>query len=76
MCSSDLISVHCHDDLGLATANALSGVTAGVRQIECTINGLGERAGNTALEEAVMAIDTRSEMYNISTNILFKCISL
>ena len=63
------ISAHCHDDLGLATANALSGVTAGVRQIECTINGLGERAGNTALEEAVMAIDTRSEMYDIGTNI-------
>ena len=50
------VSVHCHNDLGMATANALAGVKAGARQIECTINGLGERAGNTAMEEVVMAL--------------------
>ena len=63
------MSVHCHDDLGLSTANALSGVLAGAKQIECTINGLGERAGNTSLEEVVMAIDTRPEFYDLKTNI-------
>lgn len=57
------ISTHCHDDLGLATANSLAGVRAGARQIECTVNGLGERAGNTAVEEVVMTIDTRAEFY-------------
>jgi len=56
------ISVHCHNDLGMATANALAGVAAGARQVECTINGLGERAGNTALEEVVMAIRQRGAM--------------
>jgi 2-isopropylmalate synthase len=54
-----IISVHCHNDLGMATANALAGVGAGARQVECTINGLGERAGNTAMEEVVMAIRQR-----------------
>ncbi len=51
-----ILSTHCHNDLGLAVANSLAGVQAGARQIECTINGLGERAGNAALEEVVMAI--------------------
>ena len=57
-----IFSVHCHDDLGLAVANSLAGVAGGARQIECTINGLGERAGNAALEEIVMAIRTRSDV--------------
>jgi len=56
-----IISVHCHDDLGLAVANSLAGVEAGARQIECTINGIGERAGNAALEEIVMALRTRAD---------------
>ncbi len=64
-----IISVHCHDDLGLATANSLAGVLAGAKQIECTINGIGERAGNTPLEEVVMAIKTRSDFYQAITNI-------
>ncbi|MBM3504751.1 MAG: 2-isopropylmalate synthase [Alphaproteobacteria bacterium] len=55
------LSVHCHNDLGLAVANSLAGVTAGARQVECTINGLGERAGNAALEEIVMALRTRAD---------------
>jgi len=54
-----IFSVHCHDDLGLAVANSLAGVRGGARQIECTINGIGERAGNAALEEVVMAMRTR-----------------
>ena len=54
--------LHCHNDLGLAVANSLAGVQAGARQIECTINGLGERAGNAALEEIVMAIRTRNDL--------------
>jgi 2-isopropylmalate synthase len=62
-------SVHCHNDLGLATANTLSGVMAGARQVEVTINGIGERAGNTALEEVVMAITTRPQTFNLQTNI-------
>jgi 2-isopropylmalate synthase len=62
-------SVHCHNDLGLATANTLAGVVAGARQVEVTINGIGERAGNTSLEEVVMAIQTRPQYYNLSTNI-------
>ena len=53
------LSVHCHDDLGLAVANSLAGVRAGAGQVECTINGLGERAGNAALEEVVMALRVR-----------------
>ncbi|MEC9077757.1 MAG: 2-isopropylmalate synthase, partial [Pseudomonadota bacterium] len=64
-----IISTHCHNDLGLAVANSLSGVSAGARQIECTINGLGERAGNAALEEIVMALRTRSDMLPFTTGI-------
>ncbi len=62
-------SVHCHNDLGMAVANSLSGVLNGVRQIECTINGLGERAGNTALEEVVMALRTRRDVFGVDTRI-------
>lgn len=64
-----IFSAHCHNDLGLATANALSAIKNGARQIECTINGLGERAGNTALEEVVMAINTRKDYFGFDTNI-------
>ena len=64
-----VISTHCHDDLGLAVANSLAGVRAGARQIECTINGLGERAGNAALEEVVMAIRTRADIMPFHTAI-------
>jgi len=64
------ISVHCHDDLGLAVANSLAAVEAGAGQIECTINGIGERAGNCALEEVVMAMKTRSDKFNCSTRIV------
>ncbi len=62
-------SVHCHNDLGLATANTLAGVLGGARQVEVTLNGIGERAGNTSLEEVVMAIRTRPQFYHVSTNI-------
>ena len=64
-----IFSTHCHNDLGLAVANSLAGVDAGARQIECTINGLGERAGNAALEEVVMAINTRSDALPYKTKI-------
>lgn len=64
-----ILSAHCHNDLGLATANSLAGVLNGVRQIECTLNGLGERAGNAALEEVVMAIKTRRDVFNLDTDI-------
>ena len=64
-----IFSVHCHNDLGLATANSLAGVQGGARQIECTINGLGERAGNTALEEVIMAMRTRPAVYPYETGI-------
>jgi len=64
-----LVSVHCHDDLGLATANTLAGIQAGARQAEVTINGIGERAGNTSLEEIVMALRTRRQFYELETNI-------
>ena len=64
-----IFSVHCHDDLGLAVANSLAGVAGGARQIECTINGLGERAGNAALEEIVMAIRTRSDVLPYSCSV-------
>jgi len=64
-----VVSVHCHDDLGLATANALAGLRAGARQVEVTINGIGERAGNTSLEEVVMALHTRRSIYNLETGI-------
>ena len=57
-----IISCHCHNDLGLATANSIAGIIAGARQIECTINGLGERAGNTALEEVVMIIKQHADL--------------
>jgi 2-isopropylmalate synthase len=64
-----VVSVHCHDDLGLATANALAGIAAGARQAEVTINGIGERAGNTSLEEVVMALQTREPLYRLKTGI-------
>src|ERR1044071_3403087 len=64
-----VFSVHCHDDLGMAVANSLAGVRAGARQIECTVNGIGERAGNAALEEVVMAMRTRSDVMPYWTNI-------
>jgi Isopropylmalate/homocitrate/citramalate synthases len=66
---SAVVSVHCHDDLGLAVANSLAAVKAGARQIECTINGIGERAGNCALEEVVMAMKTRQDRLPFETGI-------
>src|SRR5437588_7043941 len=63
------LSCHCHDDLGMAVANSLAAVRAGAGQIECTINGIGERAGNAALEEVVMALRTRREAFGADTNI-------
>jgi len=63
------LSVHCHNDLGMAVANSLAAVGAGARQIECTINGIGERAGNCSLEEAVMAIKTRAEFFGLETGV-------
>ena len=63
------ISVHCHNDLGLAVANSLEAVRRGARQVECTINGIGERAGNASLEEVVMAIKTRKDLFNLTTGI-------
>jgi 2-isopropylmalate synthase len=63
------LSVHCHDDLGMAVANSLTAVVAGARQVECTINGIGERAGNCSLEEVVMALKTREAFFNVTTNI-------
>src|SRR5439155_944737 len=63
------ISVHCHNDLGLAVANSLTAVTAGARQIETCMNGIGERAGNASLEEVVMAIKTRPDYFHCSTSI-------
>jgi 2-isopropylmalate synthase len=63
------LSVHCHDDLGLAVANSLAGVEAGARQVECTVNGIGERAGNAALEEVVMALRVRRDQYRAETRI-------
>ena len=70
-----IISTHCHDDLGLAVANSLAGVRAGARQIECTINGLGERAGNAALEEIVMAVRTRHDLMPYRTGIQSELLS-
>ena len=70
-----ILSTHCHNDLGLAVANSLAGVQAGARQIECTINGLGERAGNAALEEIVMAIRTRNDLMPYSTGIKTELLS-
>jgi len=65
-----IFSVHCHNDLGLATANTLAGVQNGARQIEVTMNGIGERAGNTSLEETVMAVHVRKPVFNLETNII------
>src|SRR5690554_2595002 len=64
-----IFSVHCHNDLGLAVANSLAAVSSGARQVECTINGLGERAGNASLEEIVMAVRTRQDLFHIDTRI-------
>ncbi len=64
-----IISVHCHNDLGLAVANSLAAIEVGARQVECTINGIGERAGNAALEEIVMALKTRGDYYGVTTSI-------
>jgi len=66
---SVVLSVHCHDDLGMAVANSLAAVNAGARQIECTINGIGERAGNCSLEEVVMALQTRAEYFGTTTGV-------
>ena len=63
------LSAHCHDDLGLAVANSLAAVRAGVRQIECTVNGIGERAGNASLEEVVVALAVRKESFGVTTGI-------
>ncbi len=63
------VATHCHNDLGLATANSLTSILNGARQIECTVNGIGERAGNTAMEEIVMAIKTREDLFHAKTNI-------
>jgi 2-isopropylmalate synthase len=65
-----ILSTHCHNDLGLATANSLAGVLNGARQIECTINGLGERAGNASLEEVVMAIKVREDLCHVHTQVI------
>ena len=64
-----VVSVHCHDDLGLAVANSLEAVKKGARQVECTINGIGERAGNASLEEVVMAVKTRSDLFRLTTGV-------
>ena len=72
-----ILSAHCHNDLGLAVANSLAAVDAGARQVECTINGIGERAGNCSLEEVVMALQTRQDYYELRTGVdtthLFHC---
>tara|TARA_B100000886_G_scaffold119885_1_gene80632 strand:+ start:9040 stop:10593 length:1554 start_codon:yes stop_codon:yes gene_type:complete len=70
-----VVSTHTHNDLGLGVANALAGISAGARQVECTINGIGERAGNAALEEIVMALKTRNDLMPFNTNINTKKIS-
>jgi 2-isopropylmalate synthase len=64
-----IFSSHCHDDLGMAVANSLAAVSAGARQVECTINGIGERAGNAALEEIVMALKVRAPHFGVDTRI-------
>ena len=63
------LSAHCHDDLGMATANALAAILNGADQIEGTINGIGERAGNTAIEEVAMALETRQEFFQAKTSL-------
>ncbi|NID06264.1 2-isopropylmalate synthase [Luteibacter jiangsuensis] len=65
-----MFSAHCHDDLGMAVANTLAAISAGARQVECTINGIGERAGNAALEEVVMALHTRQPLFGVETGIV------
>jgi 2-isopropylmalate synthase len=65
-----VISVHCHNDLGLAVANSLAAIAAGARQVECTINGIGERAGNASLEELVMALRVRRDLMPFETGIV------
>ena len=67
-----IISVHCHDDLGMAVANTLAALRAGARQVECTLNGLGERAGNASLEEVVMALKTRQDYFGLTTDVIAK----
>jgi 2-isopropylmalate synthase len=67
---SAIVSVHCHDDLGLAVANSIAAVEAGARQIECTVNGIGERAGNCSLEEVVMAFKVRNDQLPFETRIV------
>src|SRR5678809_961439 len=69
-----VVSVHCHDDLGLAVANSIAAVQAGARQVECTINGIGERAGNASLEEIVMALDVRADALPYETRINTTCL--
>ncbi len=69
MPDSVILSSHCHNDLGLAVANSLGAIEGGARQVECTINGIGERAGNCSLEEVVMALRTRFDLYNLTTGI-------
>ena len=64
-----IFSTHCHDDLGMAVANSLAAVRAGARQVECAVNGIGERAGNCALEDVVMALRTRGNVYNATTGV-------
>ena len=64
------VAVHCHDDLGLAVANTLAGVQVGAEQVECTVNGIGERAGNAALEEVVMALNVRGDYFEVSTGVV------
>ena len=64
-----MLSAHCHDDLGLAVANSLAAVEAGARQVECTVNGIGERAGNASLEEIVMALRVRGDALGVDTDI-------
>ena len=75
-----VVSVHCHDDLGLAVANSLAALDAGARQVECTINGIGERAGNASLEEVVMALRVRKDLTehhtDIETTVLYKASQL
>src|SRR5262249_52682677 len=64
-----VISVHCHNDLGLAVANSLAAIQQGARQVECTINGIGERAGNASLEEIVMALHTRRDFFGVESRV-------
>ncbi len=68
-CEGIELSVHCHNDLGMATANSLAGILGGARQVECTVNGLGERAGNAPMEEVVMALKTRPDIFGVDTRI-------